>query len=346
MLHKKLPLYYLFISISLGSIISFFTFWGSPVSQFSSSSQVILNPTANIGNNNYRFSRMKGYKLTQPLLWAKPIAESKEYRILKEQISGLVKEEQKSKQIASASVYLMSLADGSWASVNSVDSFFPGTLEKLPLLITYLRESETNPRLMTKKMVYDGQLAHTGNNGSKIMEPGHSYTIEELLHFMIASSDKVAFEMLEKNLDINSLKKTYLDLKIPRADPNNPSYQINAKRYSRFFMVLYNASYLSVKSSEYALELLAGQNNKVELEHELSGSVKMANETGEWYDDQAKIYELHESGIVYCNSKPYLLTIMTRGANNNDLGGLINKISRLVYDNITTEGNAQLTASK
>ena len=44
--------------------------------------------------------------------------------------------------------------------------------------------------------------------------------------------------------------------------------------------------------------------------------------------------EFHEFGIVYLTNRPYLLGVMTRGNNSNQLQEVVGDISRIVYDDL------------
>jgi beta-lactamase class A len=80
------------------------------------------------------------------------------------------------------------------------------------------------------------------------------------------------------------------------------------------------------------LKLLNECNFKDGLQKGLPAEVNVAHKFGEWGDTKSNIHELHETGIVYLNSNPYLVTIMTRGTNPKDLSLEIGKISRTIYD--------------
>ena len=57
--------------------------------------------------------------------------------------------------ITSASVYLQDFKRNDWINYNETERFNPGSLFKLPMLITYLRMNEANPGLLDSKMIFD-----------------------------------------------------------------------------------------------------------------------------------------------------------------------------------------------
>jgi beta-lactamase class A len=321
----------------------------NPSANYASSEQGAQMNTTNAGNasedkntaeDNYKISSQKGYALIKPILWAKPIRESQIFAPLKAQILNLMEKDERQGKLATASVYLYSFSDGEWTCINPNESFNPGSLIKVPLLITYLKEAEKDPKLLDKKILCENfGYIPTQTYETNTINPGHTYTVRELLHYMIAYSDNNATNLLNKNMDVNSFRKTFTDLKIPEPDLHDYDYIINAKRYSRFFMVLYNATYLSRASSEYALKLLTECDFKDGLVKGIPGNVPIAHKFGEWGNKKIHLAELHESGIIYLNDRHYLVTVMTRGTNTKDLGEEVSKISQLAYDALSAKPN-------
>ena len=117
---------------------------------------------------------------------------------------------------------------------------------------------------------------------------------------------------------------------------SDTSYRITAKTYSNFFSVIYNAGYVSIKSSEYAASLLTESAFKEGLVKLLPTELKVAHKFGEWGNGYEK--ELHETGIVYMNDSPYLVTIMTSGNDWNNLSNVISKVSKIIYDKMSANG--------
>ncbi len=294
-------------------------------------------------NNNFNIGTQKGYKLIKPMLWAKPAKESQAYSGLKSQIINLVENDVRQNILTSASVFLYNFSDGEWTYINPNESYNPGSLIKVPMLIAYLKMAEKDPRILNKKILCENfGYIPTQTFETHAINPGHTYTVRELLHSMIAYSDNNATNLLNQNVDITLFKNAFTDLNIPDPDIRDWNYQITAKRYSRFLIVLYNASYLSRSSSEYALGLLSECDFKEGMVKELPSNIAVAHKFGEWGNNKLHIHVLSESGIVYYHDKPYLLTVMTKGPNVKDLGPEISKISKLTFDFISSLENPSL----
>lgn len=284
---------------------------------------------------HYKFATQNGYNLIKPLLLVRPAVESREFRPLKNKILAMLEEDRRLGLINFATVYLMTFQQGKWMYINPDESMNPGSLIKVPLLITYLKEAESDPQVMNKKITFDKtQGIPTQTYNSLQIQPGHSYTVKDLLHYMIAYSDNNATHLLNQNVNVEHFKRTFTDLGIPEPDVKDRNYEISARRMSKFMIVLYNATYLSRTSSEYALKLLSECDFKEGLVKGLPAGTNIAHKFGEWGDRAINVIEMHETGIVYIDDNPYLLTVMTKGISANDLSVEISKISRLVYETL------------
>ena len=125
-------------------------------------------------------------------------------------------------------------------------------------------------------------------------------------------------------------KKVFTDLGLADPDMTKTDIPITANQYSLFMRVLYNATYLNIDDSEYCTELLSHSDFNKGLLNGLPKEVKVAHKFGEANDGVNAHFS--ESGIIYINNAPYLLTVMTKGKDNNLLPGVISDISRKVFE--------------
>ena len=124
--------------------------------------------------------------------------------------------------------------------------------------------------------------------------------------------------------------RTFQDLGLPVPGRGTVAYRMTVRDYSVFMKALYNSSYLSPLRSEYALELMTRSDFKQGLEAGIPAGIDIAHKFGEAGDPTEK--QLHETGLVYMEGYPYLITVMTRGQQVDSLAGAIASISRLVYE--------------
>jgi beta-lactamase class A len=289
--------------------------------------------------------RLSGYQFIDPLL-ACNINNSNIYaenNLLSKELKSVIDTGVRNGVISKASVYFTDLNTGAWASVYGDDTFYPSSLGKIPLMIAYYQMSENDPSVLSKELVYP--VGSTDLNDMQditpagAIVPGQSYTVEQLIGYMIKYSDNNATALLDANIDPDTLNRVYGDLGIP-SEQNvsiaNADF-ITAHQISTMFRVLYNATYLSRADSEKALQLLsqvsftqglvAGVASSTVVSHKL-GLVGIApnNVTTE--------HELHDCGIVYAND-PYLMCVMTRGAAPlPQMENLIAQISKVTYDSV------------
>lgn len=289
-------------------------------------------------NNPLKLTSQKGYHLIQPLLKANQENESIEFATLRARIQNVFEDYKTSGTLSSSSVFLFSLSDGKWMYINPNEVYHPGSMMKMPMLLTYLKEADQHPDMLDKKYFVgtDIKVPVQTFTSSMTLEKGKSYSAKELLKYMAAYSDNYATRILNENADVNNFIKTFTDLNMPEPNVSDRFYETSAQNMAEFFIVLYYATYISKKNSEYAMELLTECDFKEGMLKELPANIKVAHKFGEWGDNRVNVHEMHEAGVVYLQDKPYLLTVVTKGSNSKDLAGIISKVSKLVYDNISS----------
>ena len=292
-----------------------------------------INAQSGIVRN--KMARLEGYRLIKPLIYSEQEAESPNYSNLKTQLNTYIEQLKNSQKLISASIYIREFDHGEWMCINDTESFYPGSLIKVPGMITYLKMAEKNPALLNKKIVFNTPNSAIPNQtfGSKQILHGKEYTIRELLKYMISYSDNNATYLLNRNVDLNVFRQIFSDLNIPSFNQKNST--ITAKNFSVFFKVLFNGSYLTRDNSEFALELLQGCDFKLGMIKGVPVNTIVAHKFGEMGDSTSR--QLHESGLVYINNKPYLLTIMTKGYSTRELPEIIGTISKMVYQDFISK---------
>lgn len=73
---------------------------------------------------------------------------------------------------------------------------------------------------------------------------------------MIINSNETATQILLKNIPASYINRVYSELGLTLEGERTDQDDISLKEYSSFFRILYNAAYLSPKTSEFALSLL------------------------------------------------------------------------------------------
>lgn len=263
--------------------------------------------------------------------------KKREYVELRNDLNEMLEEEKKSGRLSEAAVYFRDLQNGPAISINSSDYFIPASLLKLPLLITYLKKAEADPAMLKQKITVESvdtlEQNITPIEGAKV---GKEYTREELLIFLIAHSDNIAWKTL-----LNDLRKHYSeedfivtlsDLGIIDPRKREDQKYITVQSYASIFRVLYNSSYLNTEMSNKALEILSQSHFSDGLAVGVPDNIQIAHKYGEQKNGGEQ--QLHDCGIVYYPPSPYIICVMTRGNNIDDLERVIQTVSTEVYKEI------------
>ena len=275
--------------------------------------------------------RNNDFGLTHPLLLADLESESPTYMNLKVELSKTIQSYIKKGDVQSVSVYVRQMNNASWMSINGNQCYLPGSMMKVPIMLYYLKEEQKCPGILNKELYYEKpqqsfpEQAYKGDS----IKPHRSYKVSELLRYMIEESDNNATFLLSKNLKPDSFRKIFTELDIPPDEFNDIKYQINVKDYEKFFRVLYNATFINEKLSQYGLDLLTHSKFMDGIARKLPDGTIIARKFGERGIDTNM--DFSEGGIVYKDSNPYILVIMTKGTNQSDQVNLISELSLQVF---------------
>lgn len=278
--------------------------------------------------------RMDGFNYIQPLLFVDEECESERLVPIKEKINVIVERYKVTAGVTNASVYIKSYDDNGWITINENEKYQPGSLFKVPILIAILKMNELNPGFINKPITYSKPFSINKDllYNAKSIQLGKTYTVKELLNYMIAYSDNNATALLETYMKPEILQKMFKDMRLEVPNMYAEEYLFTVKDYSLFMRTIYNASYLSIDNSEYAAELLAKCNFTDGIVKGLPKGVRIIHKFGEAGNLTER--QLHESAIVFVNDKPYLITVMTKGKDAKKLAELIAEISSTVYNDI------------
>lgn len=234
-------------------------------------------------------------------------------------------------------VYYRDLHEGPWFSIDKGTEYNPASMMKVPLMISWLKRAETNPQVLKRAFLYDGKKDMSVMQNiqpERKLTPGRRYTVEELLNFMIRYSDNNATAILYQEMDTKELIAVLDGMDVSN-DPNEENNFITVYGYSGFFRILYNASFLNREMSEKALELLSHQDFTKGIAGGVPQGIVIASKFGEHAGGlNSEQKQLHEFGIVYHPEHPYILGVMTRGADFGRQAGIIRDISRMIYEEV------------
>ena len=255
---------------------------------------------------------------------------------LKGKIEQVIARYRQSGSASSISVYFSDLNNDNTIEVNGDAGFEPASLIKLPLMIEYFKRAESDPGVLSKKLTYDGRHDWTVDQNyrpQKTLEPGKAYTVDELIFRMVANSDNNAFRTLLTEADRKYLQEIHNLLGVETVADASGGRLVTARSYAIFLKTLYNASFLNQEMSEKALKYLTANEFHLGIDTTIPDSITVASKFGErTTGDNGEIKQLHDYGIVYYPNRPYLICIMTKGADFLKLTEGIREISKLVFD--------------
>ncbi len=280
----------------------------------------------------------KQFPLISPLLSCENSeTASEKYLIgLRRALQGAVDTALQSKQSTDISIYYRDLTNGPWLSINEEKKFHPASLLKIPLLMAVLKEYESDNSFIQKKIKFVGSdvVQNQFFPPKEKLVIGNIYTIQDLTDRMIRYSDNDSTRLIAQFLGKEKVSQTYLDTG-HEPPPENGDIVVSTKEYATFFRILYNSTYLDKRASETALELLTMSEFKQGLRAGVPEYIPLAHKFGEREITPGKLYQLHDCGVVYLPKRPYLLCVMTQGANSETLAHIIANVSKIAYEQMS-----------
>lgn len=288
--------------------------------------------------------RLSGYQFIDPLL-ACNVNNSHTFpddQSLDNDIQSVVNTNIANGNLSKAGVYFVDLSNGKWADVDPASQFYPSSLGKIPIMIAYYEMAEADPSILTQTINYTGgpDLNDTQDiKPAQAIVPGQTYTIEQLIEYMVEDSDNNATQLLYSNVNQTALQNVYNDLGIPVINDVTEATAdaVTPQQISLLFRVLYNGTYLSRDYSEKSLQLMSQSSFTQGLVAGVPSSTVVAHKLGLVGITSGGItteHELHDCGIVYAND-PYVICVMTRGtAPLTTMESIIAQISSIAYQHV------------
>ncbi len=256
---------------------------------------------------------------------------------IKDQVENYISLKKLSGDIYTAAVYYRNLNNGPWFGIEEDTLFSPASLTKVPMMLIYYKLAEEDPTILNKELEVnvplDVSLETTFIDPKISLDSNRKYTVSELIEHMIIYSDNQAYTILKNNISQNDFEHMFNDFGIDinsRANSGNDNV-LTIREYTSFFRILYNASYLNREHSEKALDLLSRSNFNAGLVAGVPAGVPVSHKFGERFYEDTKEKQFHDCGIVYMPNSPYLICVMTKGNNFEEMTEVISGISEKVY---------------
>jgi beta-lactamase class A len=253
----------------------------------------------------------------------------------KHKVKQFVDQQTKTGKVREMSVYYRDMTDGPWFGINEKVKYNPASMMKVPVMVAWLKRAQKDPSVLRLKLTFDKNSKSGPPQEIKpeqTLKLGVSYTVEELLRFMMHFSDNKSTALLYYALAQGEMDKVIASMDAAN-ETDGVNNSITVKGYSGFFRILYNASYLNDEMSEKALQLMSYPSFPEGIVGGVPKGVIVASKFGVFNEDETPDdIQLHEFGIVYHPKGPYILGVLTRGNNWKAQAEIIRSLSELVYD--------------
>lgn len=283
--------------------------------------------------------RAAGFRFISPLLdveLPKGMSIRLEPIPFKQKVEDFVQQQTRSGRVSGMSIYFRDLFDGPWFGINEDVKFNAASMMKVPVMIAWLKRAEKDPQVLARQFYYDGKedlVALQEIKPRLAIAAGQTYTVEQLLHYMVNYSDNNATSLLYNALPPQDLNEVLDGMDVDN-DTSGGNNDITVHGYSGFFRILFNAGYLNREMSEKALQLLTLEDFPQGISAGVPKGTPVAAKFGEF--NQGGESQLHEFGIVYHPKGPYILGVLTRGRDAKIQAEVIRDISALIYAEIAT----------
>ncbi|MEG1896264.1 MAG: serine hydrolase, partial [Oscillospiraceae bacterium] len=193
-------------------------------------------------------------------------------------------------------------------------------------------------RSLDDKIIITEDMLTGGDGVLKEMEQGHSFTLKEILTFMIIVSDNMATNILIDMLGMDAVNAQGKKLGLEKATLGRKMMDSQAKKLGHDNYIcaqdmasvlekIYTGKLVNEEMSAVALDILKRQQQMGRLQLYLPEELVVAHKCGDLD------FLEHDGGIVFMEGKPYILVVLTAQAKTNkDARETIGNISKIVYD--------------
>lgn len=292
-------------------------------------------PRADVAYRREALRSAGPHRLTNPLLDFETNVEFREIASFRGKLEGLAARATASGDATHVSIYFRDLNNGPWFGVNQNELFTPASLFKVPFMMGLLKQAESDPALLSKRLKVDlpSDPYQATLPAPVMVVRGEVYTVEQLLELVVAHSDNVALFALDSLQAREVYDRVFTELGLAAPAPNAVHAEMRVKDYAAFFRILYNASYLNREMSEKALGFLSRSSFTKGLPAGIPPGTPVAHKFGDRELSSGQL-QLHDCGIVYHPRTPYVLCVMTRGKSLEGLLKTIVAASGLVWNEV------------
>lgn len=223
-------------------------------------------------------------------------------------------------------IYIQDATTGAWLGINEDEHFVPASLLKVPIAMAVYKQVELGSLSFDDQLIVRQEDIDPEAGVPDRYTIGNSYTIRELLEWMLKLSDNTAKNMLKGSVDPEDINSVFTHVGINNPYTSDTANQyVSPRQYERMFKALYFSTYLKAENSQALLNLLTDTRVEGLLSARLPWEVQVSHKYGERPDS------LHDCGIIYHAQSPYFICMMTQGIEIAQAKNLISDMSLEVY---------------
>ena len=238
-------------------------------------------------------------------------------------------------------IYVKNLKTGATAATNEDRVFPTASLFKVPILIELLRQESlgmvnmNTPILLQQKYWADG-------SGVLQAQIGHTFTVEQLVNYMISVSDNTAAlalldlvgtDNVNLTLQANGLQVTRLRIGWPTKDWGGPAGENTTTPLEMGMLLeeLATGKILNQKETQKAIQFLSQKQEASWLPDLIPAGIRVAHKSGELTGVR------HDAGIVYASHGAFVAVVLTQDIDDyNKAADTISGVARNAYDYFET----------
>jgi beta-lactamase class A len=241
--------------------------------------------------------------------------------------------------------YVEDLNSGGWIGWQEREPFVAASLLKVPIATCVMKKVDDGTWNLETKFEIKAENKDQDFGELWKVPDGTQLTVRELIEKMLQDSDNTALAVLFENLSEEERNEIFYHIGMRNSEdaskePNWSSVnKFSAKDLSTMFRALYNATYITRKSSNYILDTLTQTKFNSVVPTGLPNDVKVAHKIGNFFDkENNRLKNYHDCGITYVTGHPYLYCIMTNDLEAAKAEKAISDVNNLIYKYFTTEG--------
>ena len=222
-------------------------------------------------------------------------------------------------------LYVIDLTSGFAYGVNEHEIFEPASLNKLPVMLGFYMEEETDDLSLDTKYTLKNSDKLTGS-GSLYSKPvGTMLTYRDLIRYMGKESDNTAFNILRRILGQEKIENVIEAAGMENTVVLGESQRTTPKDIGTFFQRLWWGGLISSNSKNELLEFMTDTIYEDYLAEGVPPETKIAHKYGR------ELHVVNDAGIVF-SDKPYVVVIMSKGIVEKEADLIFPQLSKLIFD--------------